>query len=221
MPQRVGQDVVTQKQDEGCYRHAHAYFTNQRGQPVELLVQGSLHTRGLCRCACHLTYLRMVAHCCHHSPAVSVHYERRAQHHILGISFARLGMGSRRPARVWPVGIHHLGGQHLTRQRRLVDLQVNSLYQFAVGRHLVARFEHYHVAHHHIAAGNLLHPSLSHHFHGLFFVHLCQHIEFLGSVALEIKAHGSGKEDGQDDADGLHKVVLNKGQRQRDGRGYE
>ena len=117
LPQRVGQDVVTQKQDEGCYRHAHAYFTNQRGQPVELLVQGSLHTRGLCRCACHLSYLRTVAHCCHYSPAVSVHHQRRAQHHIFGIGFARLGMGSRRTARVWPVGIHHLGGQHLTRQR--------------------------------------------------------------------------------------------------------
>ena len=110
-------------------------------------------------------------------------------------------------------------GNHLTRQRRLVHLEVNGLKQTAVGRHFVTRLHDDDVAHHHLAPRNLMHTALAHHLHRLLLVHLREHIELLSGIALKIKPYGSGEENGYDDAYCLHEIVLHKSQNERNSGG--
>ena len=61
----------------------------------------------------------------------------------------------------------------------------------------------------------LLYDAVAQHLHRLFLVKCRQHIELPGSIALKIKANGGSKEYGQNNANGLYKVVLHKSQNQR------
>ena len=116
------------------------------------------------------------------------------------------------------VTTHHLLiCQHLTRQRRLVNLQVNSLNKTTVGRHFVTRFYHHDVAHHHLTALNQLHTTVAHHLHLLLLVHLSEHVELLGGITLKIETDSCSKEDGKNDTYCLNKIVFYKCKSERDG----
>ena len=153
-----------------------------------------------------MTNLSLVAYCRHHIAARTSHHHRAAEQHVLGIG---LSCG---PFGLLHLGEHPLVGEHLTSERALVNLQVYRLHESAIRRHLVTSLDKDEVAHHHLAAGYLLHFSLAHHLDQLILAHLGEHTEAAGCITLEIEAYRRSQDDGGNDADGLHEVVLNKRQ---------
>ena len=154
-----------------------------------------------------MTNFCLVAYCCHHIAARTSHHHRAAEQHVLGIG---LSCGS--PFSLLRLGDHLLVGEHLTCERALVNLQVYRLHETAIRRNLVTSLDKDEVAHHHLAAGYLLHLPLAHHLHQLILAHLGEHTEAAGCIALKIEAYRRSQDDGGNDADGLHEVVLNKRQ---------
>ena len=64
--------------------------------------------------------------------------------------------------------IQGLVGDRLSREARLVYLQLVYVYEPSVSRHLVARFQQYHVSHHYVAAGHFHYFPVSPYLYGLF-----------------------------------------------------
>jgi len=77
-------------------------------------------------------------------------------------------------------------------------LQVDSFHEYRIGRHLVARLYKDDITHDYIAAWHLHDFAVTPHLHGLILVDGCQHTELARCVALEVKAHRSGNEDGNE-----------------------
>ena len=111
-----------------------------------------------------------------------------------------------------------LADDRFTRERRFVDLQIDTLVERAVGRNLVARLDDHHIAHDHILASHFHHMSAAAHLHRLFFAQCSQHVEFAGSIHLKPEAHRGGQHNGKDDADGFHIFALDGCEPQRDER---
>ena len=204
MPERICQYVVNQEYQETGRSHRTSHLADQLGQPVQLQVQRRLHPRQFRSLPRHVTYLRLVTHSRHHIAPRPTHHHRRAQHPILGVSL----LSRQRMFNVFR-------RQHLSRQARLIHLQVSSLHQLSVGRYLVARLHQHHVAHDHLAAGYLHHLAVANHLHRLFLAQLCQHVELTCRITLEIEAHRRGQNHCRNDAQRLDEVILHKRQHQR------
>ena len=207
MPDAIGQNVVNKKDDEGCNRHDGSDLRDELGQLVELDVERCFYRGALSRLLRHLANLGGVAHGGHHSCSTSVHHHGGTQDDVGRIGLVAL-LG----------GVDALGGQRLTRQARLVDLQVDSLHQLGVGGNLVAHLHEDDVAHHDLSSFHLRHTTIAPNLHPLVFVHGREHVEAPGGVALKIETHRCGDDHRQDDSEGLHEIPFDEGQQQRDER---
>ena len=88
------------------------------------------------------------------------------------------------------LGFHRsLAARRLARQVRLVDTHRDGFHQNAVGRHLITRVQHYHIAHHNILAFNTLNQTITIDCHHLFVLSLVQNLEFLIGTQFENEAH--------------------------------
>ena len=110
--------------------------------------------------------------------------------------------------------IHCLRRHRFSRQTRLVDLQVCSLKELSVSRHLVASLYDDNIANHHFAAWYLHHLSFAYHLDRLLLTQLGEYVEFTSGITLKKETYGSGQDDGKDDTQRLYKVLLDKGQHQ-------
>ena len=204
------------KEDEkGGHGNGRPHLADELGQTVELFVERGFHLGNLGRLAGHLAYFGMVANGGDHGLGPAAHHQRRAEQLPTRIGgFVTLGLF----IAAWSCSLF---GHRLTRESRLVDQQVDGTEHTGIGRNLIAGFEQNDVAHHNIATGHLHHPTLAPHLHGLLFVEGGEHREPAHGIAFEIETYGGGEEYGKNDADGFNKIVLHKGQHQRNGCGKQ
>ena len=66
-------------------------------------------------------------------------------------------------------------------------------------------------------ARNLHHLTITAHLYRLLFAECRKQIKLLGSIALKVEAHGSGKENSHEDTYGLHEILFDESENE----GYE
>ena len=93
-------------------------------------------------------------------------------------------------------------------------MQVGRFEEFAVGRHLVARFHNDDIAYHHLSAWYLNRLTLAEHLHGLLLAQLGEHIKLAGSIALKDETYGGCQQNSKDDTHRLNEVLLDESQDQ-------
>ena len=196
MPKAVGHDIMYEEKEEGQHRYSPSYLANKFSQFGQLYIEWSLNSSNLCRLACHLAYLRSISHCTHGHHTTSVHHHRRTPYCVRGIGGAVIYY------------LHTLGDDRFASKRRLVNLQVGSHGEQAVGRNFVAHLKEHHIAHHHIAAAYLRNLSFTHHFYWRFFAKGGEHIKLACGIALKIESNCCGKEDSKKYSYGFHKITL-------------
>ena len=97
-------------------------------------------------------------------------------------------------------GLVRLVGYGLARERTLVHAHRHAVEQLAVGWHILARVKHHHIAHHHLAAGNLRDFAVAGHLHQHIIVQFIQYLEFLVGIHFYQETHQRGKHNGYEDA---------------------
>ena len=218
MPNRLRENVVTEKNGKCRHGNTGAHLAYHRRQTVELHVERRLNRRMFCGVAGHTPYLGGIPHGGHHHTSAAAHHHCRSQHYVGGICgfivFAVHGGGTR-DGLITVVGRHIFIYNGFTGKGRLVYLQVDSLDEPSVGRHLITNFQHHHIAHDNVTAGNLAHTPVAHHLHRLLLTDGSEHVKLSCGITLKIKTYARGKEDGKEDAYRLDKLALNKGKPQR------
>ena len=152
-----------------------------------------------------------IAHGRSNQNAVTVRHGRTAQCDVRRIG--RFGIEMRLVD-----GFVHL---QFAREGRFVDAQRHGFDQLAVRGHGFAAFDIDHVAHDHVAAGNLADRAVAHHLDRNIVVDLIQPAETPHGVPLEPEPDAGRQNNGAYDADRLGEILVNEPDGERQHRGQQ
>ncbi len=171
-------------------RDAEAYSRYESAEPVELLIERGLYTVvDLCRLK-HFSVLGVVAH--------SLYLIHSMPFHDLGTAHNPIGRESGILVKESRVG--RLGAHGLTRQRRLVDLERNSLDQLSVGGNLLTGGNDNYITHNDVLLGHLSSVAVANHLDGLIVINLVEDCKLLVGPCFKVEGKPGGKEYGDENA---------------------
>ena len=164
-------------------------------EPVELLIQRSLHLIIDLSATIHLAPFGLVTHFFHYKHAMTFHHHAATTHIVGGISGVRLELR-------W---LHCLATRRLARQIGFVHAHGQGFHQSAVGRHLIASTQNNGVANDHVFSLDALYHAVTIDGHRHLILALVQDVKLLVGTLFKEKAHTRSQHHRHEDAQRLEK----------------